>query len=432
MEDYKIGLVSNILVSDEHEGFNKNKIIKKYTILQDKETSYLALKENKKTFTLLESQEDIKENENIIFRVDVSGDKITLTNLFTYCKNCKNKNQFYQGINKLNFKLWKALPLYKDNDKDKNNIQNYFYELKENDIIRLGNVKLILREIHINNNDKNNNNNKDIIKRPFTLRLKCDKTSICNECGQNYTSPENPLINLECTKYYHYKCIKDIIKNNIKKDEYENGCIRYYFKTNCLDCKKFSPLSFIVEFDEVINKNNEKIKFFELIDIPRDENEDYLVFETIDFWDKQQEYIKYIYFIKLKNLKNVNSKDKHVEIILLGGDEKKSNNKYNIKYNKLIKIEGNSTVSFQHAIIEYDLENKTLKLSNKSEKHNTLVLQDKLELKYNDKYNDKLLFELGNIQIESYLIKKEQIDEIITKMKDNPDEIEYRKKNSQK
>ena len=141
-------------------------------------------------------------------------------------------------------------------------------------------------------------------------------------------------------------------------------------------------------------------------------------------------YIKYIYFIKLKNLKNVNSKDKHVEIILLGGEEKKSNNKYNIKYNKLIKIEGNSTVSFQHAIIEYDLENKTLKLSNKSEKHNTLVLQDKLELKYNDKYNEKLLFELGNIQIESYLIKKEQIDEIKTKMKDNPDEIEYREKNS--
>ena len=430
MENNKICLVSNILVSDEHEGFNKNKIIKKYTILQDKETSFLALKENKKTFTLLEDHVDIKENENIIFRVDVLRDKITLTNKVIYCKNCKNKNQFYQGINKLNFKLWKALPLYKDNDNDKYNIQNYFYELKENDIIRLGNVKLILREIHINNNDKNNNNNKDIIKRPFTLRLKCDKTSICNECGQNYTSPENPLINLECTKYYHYKCIKDKIKNKIKKDEYENGCIRYYFKTNCLDCKKFSPLSFIVEFDEVINKNNEKIKFFELIDIPRDENEDYLVFETIDFWDKQKEYIKYIYFIKLNNLKNVNSKDKHVEIILLGGEEKKSNNKYNIKYNKLIKIEGNSTVSFQHAIIEYDLENKTLKLSNKSEKHNTLVLQDKLELKYNDKYNEKLLFELGNIQIESYLIKKEQIDEIKTKMKDNPDEIEYRKKNS--
>ena len=37
MEDNKISLVSNILVSDEHEGFNKNKIIKKYTILQDKE-----------------------------------------------------------------------------------------------------------------------------------------------------------------------------------------------------------------------------------------------------------------------------------------------------------------------------------------------------------------------------------------------------------
>ena len=66
-------------------------------------------------------------------------------------------------------------------------------------------------------------------------------------------------------------------------------------------------------------------------------------------------------------------------------------------------------------------------LRNISDTHNTLILQNKFTLNKGDK--NILLFELGNIKIESKLVEKNQFEEIEEKMKDNPEEeIEIREK----
>jgi hypothetical protein len=228
--------------------------------------------------------------------------------------------------------------------------------------------------------------------------------------------------------------MKEKIKERVIKEEDESvGCTRYYIKTNCLGCKKFINLRFIL--DEKDNNNNynylglskknfaKKPKLYELIDIQKKKEEEYLIFETIDFKDTQYEYIKYFFYIKFRKLE----KNKNVETILIGGDRTK-NEKY--RYDKLIKIEKNNTISSQHALIDYDIEEKTLILRNISDSHNTLILKDKNYLEIipnNDEFKFKqILLELGNIKIEPSLIKSNEFEEYENKMKNNPEPIEIR------
>ena len=64
--------------------------------------------------------------------------------------------KFYDTINKLNYKLWKVI---KNPAKDKNieNKESYYYNLKKDDILSFGNIKLILREFCTNHINKDNN-----------------------------------------------------------------------------------------------------------------------------------------------------------------------------------------------------------------------------------------------------------------------------------
>ena len=165
-------------------------------------------------------------------------------------------------------------------------------------------------------------------------------------------------------------------------------------------------------------KLNNEYKLYELIDIPRKNDEEYLLLETFDFHDTQQEFIKYIFYLKFRKKEN----NKNVETILIGGDRKKSN-KY--RYDKLVKIEKTNSISSQHALIDYDIEEKTLFLTNISDTFNTLVLQDEFTMKQDE--NEKLLLELGNLKIESRLIKSDELEYVKNIMENNPDKIEERK-----
>ena len=203
--------------------------------------------------------------------------------------------------------------------------------------------------------------------------------------------------------------MKDKFKEILIEDE-NNGCSRFFLKTNCMYCKRYIPWNFLLYEDN-------KYKLFELIDIPRKEEEEYLLLETFDFSINNQGYVKYIYYIKFRGLQ----KNKNVETILIGGDRKKSD-KY--IYNKLVKVEGDRSISSQHALIDYDIEEKTLIIRNISDTHNTLILEDNLVINRYDK--NKLYLELGNIKIESQLVEKNQFNEIEENLKDNVNKIEIR------
>ena len=79
------------------------------------------------------------------------------------------------------------------------------------------------------------------------------------------------------------------------------------------------------------------------------------------------------------------------------------------------------TVSSEHALIEYDLEEQKLILKNISDTHNTLVLENSVTLKSKE---DNLFMELGNIKIETHLMDKKEYEEI--KNRYESDDIEKR------
>ena len=415
-----IYLVVSIVVSDSSCIFNKNKIIKKYIHVFEKEDeNYLILKSNHVSFAILKYQGLIEENEIIIFKTDIKHNQIKIINNIDKCCNCTRMTKYYQQMIKgANFFLWKSIPKLENYDfiNDKS-VNLYMHKLKVNDIIRLGTIKIIIRELHtIQNNQDNDDCCENKNKRPFTLVLENNIEDFCDICGKKYFEPDNPLVKFcQCEKYTHFKCMKAKFKEIMGTDKEINGCSRFYIKTHCFYCKKFIPWSFLIQEQKKINN---EYKLYELIDIPRKNDEEYLLLETFDFHDTQQEFIKYIFYLKFRKKEN----NKNVETILIGGDRKKSN-KY--RYDKLVKIEKTNSISSQHALIDYDIEEKTLFLTNISDTFNTLVLQDEFTMKQDE--NDKLLLELGNLKIESRLIKSDELEYVKNIMENNPDKIEERK-----
>ena len=415
----EIGLSTIILISSNNSTiFNKKKIIEKLLYLFKKSngssgSKYFVLKNDKESLAIMDSHGSIKSDEFLIFKIDIDTNKITLVNLFNGFYKNKDLEYFYKTIDKLNYCLWRSLP--KIETKDTINIYNekvYFYNLKENSIFRLGNVKFLIREFHIFQNNNNPNRYINNTKQKIFLRviLETYENDICEICGKKYSTPDDPIVKLcLCKKYRHYKCMKDKFKEILIEDE-NNGCSRFFLKTNCMYCKRYIPWNFLLYEDN-------KYKLFELIDIPRKKEEEYLLLETFDFSINNQGYVKYIYYIKFRGLQ----KNKNVETILIGGDRKKSD-KY--IYNKLVKVEGDRSISSQHALIDYDIEEKTLIIRNISDTHNTLILEDNLVINKYDK--NKLYLELGNIKIESQLVEKNQFNEIEENLKDNANKIEIR------
>ena len=469
-------LISLIYISDSSSYlFNKKKIKSKKKFFHEEQydNCYLALK-NHKNLIIAKYQSFITSDENIIFKTNKKDNQIELINCIDRCEECPSKNKFYDKINNIFYKLWRSiLKIDKEENINKSNEHLYLYYLKENDIIRVGKVSIILRIFHkkdynnddnnninnninninininninnnninnininninnnnnnnininninnINNNNNNNNNNifnfnNNIIhnndckktKRQFTMVLESYEGLICSICNKNYIEENNPMIKLcECEKYRHFKCMKEEIRD--KKLQYENnGCISYRVKTNCLYCKKFIPLTFYV-------KEGDKLTLYELLDIPLNNSKEYLLFETLDFQDSQNEYYKYFFYVEFRK----KEKNKNIETILIGSDRNKTH-KY--RFDKLMKID-HGTVSSEHALIEYDLEEQKLILKNISDTHNTLVLENSVTLKSKE---DNLFMELGNIKIETHLMDKKEYEEI--KNRYESDDIEKR------
>ena len=407
-EKKELYLVSEISVSDCSQNFNKNRVEEKKHIILQKNNSFLILKKDHKSFAIFKDQDKIhSEDETQIFVVY----NTILLNFYDTCKNCKRIEKFYEKINNLNYALWKSIPKCPENISNEENKDIYLYNLKENDIIRLGKIKLILREFHIANNNKKEKNNNE---RPFTMKLKKFEGQICSICDKSNTETDNPIIQFcLCEKYKHFKCQKEKIKELIFFDGNNDDYISYSYKTQCFDCKNFILSSFIIE------DNKKECKLFELFDFPRKENDDYLLFETIDYKNYQEEYFKMFFFIKL----NKKEKDKNIQSILLG----RKSSKYK-GFDNYIFIKNNDSLSHKHAKIEYNIKEKTLVLRNISKTLNTLVLQKQISLEP----NKNILLEIGNVQINSYLISNDdkKIEEINTQMKNDPS-IEFRD-NSQK
>ena len=398
----KIGLSLKIKVSNNTIGnYDKFHIENCQDAIITKKTLLIVNKNNR--ILKLNNQEEAirKEGEHILFSIRKRKDFFQLEK-----ELCDNMILSKDNIEGLNYNLWYVI----NND----NVNDDYY-LNENDIIRFGDTKLVLTKIHINDykgydgdSDKMkynvkeiNSNEKDkkiIFEQIFDDDiLSNNNLDYCNICNSNIKTELNPLIKLcDCSNYKHYKCIQEDIKNNKKTEKHKKNFYNYYFKSYCYECEKSLPLKFKI-------KGKEKEEDYELFkfDVVSD-SEDYLMFQSLDYLDRNQDYQKSVHIIKLSGEDNIIN-------IKIGRDG-------NIIDND-IKLVTEST-SREHAFIEYNREKKYLLLKNKSKKNDSLVL-----IKNILKINKNIInLQIGKVSVEAKLIEEDEfkgkeniIDKIQTK-----------------
>ena len=175
-----------------------------------------------------------------------------------------------------------------------------------------------------------------------------------------------------------------IIKN--KKET----SINYYIKSHCHKCKEQLPLKFKLE---------ENGKTYELLDIELPYDKEYLLFQSLDYLNRTNEYQQSIHLVKLIG-------DKNIIQITIGRDGHDRDND--------IKIVDES-VSRKQAIIEYDKECGSFILKNISQKSDSLILIKNILII--NKY--KIHFQIGKIFVEAFLENENEVDKNkITKIQD--------------
>ena len=409
-------------ISDNYHGiFDKSKIIKEEELYIN-EKVFVFLRNNNRIISD-NNQSSRENNENLLFCVrPKTGEYIQLENNF----NVHSLKLTEENVSSLNHKLWYVIKDYSDNEKDINNINensiNEDYYLCKNDIIRLGNFKFILKDIHLKNyNEDFSSTNKDKLKYnihdinknnnpvfEYTPNLdfyilKENPKIICSICNQSICSIENPIVSLcDCESYQnkHYECLKeDFKKQIIRVQNNKKTSINYILKCHCYNCKTQIPLSF---------KIKELNKTYELIDFDKDKTKDYLFFESLEYTTKFEDYEKSFHLIELKD-------DKDITTITIGRDGSIEKHRDND-----IKIFDPSVSRGNHAIIEYNRKEGTLLIENKSARSDTLIAI-KEELKIN---RNKIHLQIGRTSIEACLLdknknnvkkiqtRKEYIDEI--------------------
>ena len=419
-------------ISDNSLGnFDKSKIkIKEEFNINEK--TFVFLKNNNKI--IIDKNQSSRENsEYLLFFVRPinEGEYLQLENILP--NNTLKLTE--DNINSLNYRLWyviKDYPEKNNNNKIEENINEDYY-LCENDIIRLGNFKFILREIHLENYNKNffiNNKNKlkydihDINKNnnpvfEFTPKLEFytleeNKKMVCSICNKSICNKDNPIVSLcDCDsyKYKHYNCLKEEFKQQLKIIQNKNKTsTNYLLKCHCYTCNVQIPLSFEIE---------EVNKIYELIDFNKPKKKDYLFFESLEYTTKYGDYEKSFHLIELNN-------DKNNDIIAInigrdGSIEKHRDND--------IKIYEPSVSRGKHAVIKYNREIGTLLLQNKSARSDTLIAI-KRGLKIN---RNKIHFQIGRAFIEACLLNENEIKEIkkIKTREEYNNEIKVNQKNNE-
>ena len=376
----KYGLKLEIEISERHLYFDPKKIKNKYIILE-KNNSFYFLKNRSEGLAKGEMEGFIEDNEHVIFEIEFENDNVKITNLFYKNVYKGNLDQFYNYINGFNYKLYKMI--LKNKEGDQNNL-NYKHSLELYDIIRIKEIKLLLRDCRINSKKSPKNKNPQ-----FILQLNEEKYEKCSKCNKTDSSPGNPLINFYNNKA-HLNCLKKEIENATTINK-EGKCIKYI-----IDNSDKYPLFFIYD-----NKQ------YDLLNIPKNSNVDFLLFESFDYKDT------YIFYIEL-------DKNKTKEKIIITSPENKNNMD---EYDNIIELDEN-LIDNGKAVIECDKLNQNLILKNIGEGNNISVLQENFLLKPN---NGVLFMNSSNIKIEAKLINSNEFDDVEKEMEKNNEKIEERK-----
>ena len=349
-----------------------------------------------------------QKNEETLFNIIKSNDSIY---------NIENKNHFNiepteKNITYLNNKIWYIInsePLL-NNQITNNHFHciNKDYYITKNDIIKLGRVKYIVSEINIFNGEEKNENLKlpkingqkisylnEINSKtdsPFELiyKAKClndennldkinDEKQLCKICySDDNDKINNPMVHLCNCKgglnYAHFECIKQWMKTKLMENENIKKTVKTYYipSFNCEICKTPYPFRFKIN-------NNDKI--FNLIDIEKPINTNYIILESLN-QIKENCNIKSIHIISL-----INNDD-----IYIGRG-----------HDCDVRIKDIS-VSRYHAKLQFNINDKTLLIKDLKSKFGTLLL-----IKTPFEIKESIQLQIGRTYIKASLVTYEDL-----------------------
>lgn len=384
------------------------------------ERTFLVRTLNNK-FKKLNQQIDIEDKDDLIFGVSIGNN-----NTYTLINPIQKKLKYTEeNINYINNKIWYVLK--HEDSKDDSNCNEEYY-LNQNDIIRIGRLKLIVQKIHLKPKDNKNNEDEGPIvgqekynisdlnknKDPvfdFAFQVENysnykDNKSNDNNKGCIYCKyKENldtedgkdfliPFCKCEEPVNIHYKCFKSYIKNHRDKENNETDDESLILKSFKYDIEEIENVhSFTLKNlrcpkcltpYSIRYKLPGSDKIFNLIDIKEPDDCDYMILESLENKEYDEIY-KSIYIIKLSEKNN----------ICIGRDNYKNN-----IYSKDISMSRN------HAILKYNSTTGKITIQDRNSKFGTLVLV-KSPIKI---LNKKIYLQVGRTYIEASLINREDFE----------------------
>lgn len=278
------------------------------------ENTYIILQMGSDIFRVeRQSEIESKKNEQLLFRIKREEN-------FNYIlENPSVLNFSEYNSESLNNKLW--LTINSTNSKYQN---NYFigdsYIIYENDVLKFGNIKYIVKQISLNKENiktSEKKNAKEInfefypnIQTHYFTESKDSKGQkvVCEICKSSICGKENPIVQFCPCNCLHFECLKKKIKLNTYFRE-KNKVKNYYFnKLKCQTCDYIFPIRFRLS----------EIKY-ELVDIEiPDKNTNYMIIESIEK-KIYYGYMKLIHIIKFeeeKQIINIGRNKKENEIII--------------------------------------------------------------------------------------------------------------------
>lgn len=303
--------------------------------------------------------EEYNLNEGDIIKLGRRKFEIIKKNINASYKTISLDNPENYNISKINEKKGSIFNI---------NIKKNQYKINKR---KIGNKKIIKDDSENNSlgneiNDPNNIEDEDTENESVIEENENEK---CRICFGSKSTRENPRLKLcSCHDSIHFECLKAYLKTKIEIRENEKLTVKTYIcnKYNCDVCLKPYPVRFrIPEFD----------KIYELIDLNRPPELDYIILESLDYI-KEHNNLKILHFVELN------------------GDDIKIG-----RYDTNDIIDTDISVSRKHAILKFNKENGKLYLENLSEKFGSLIL-----IKGNIKLKEKNIhFQVGKSYIKACL-----------------------------
>ena len=403
-ENFVLSLCTKTWVRDSHGlyDYESNQTKNLNAVLA--ESIYIARK--KHDIKTLNSILDLKpDEEELLFNVvNDNKDEYILENKIPFHIQPTEKN-----INDLSNKIWYVLkndPIQSNQSTQTIFNTNDDYYLCKNDVIKLGRVKYSLNEINIPSRQNNidvaaptndptkydidelNMNTDPVFDFIFEAKDSSeyedipDDERICKICYSEENDKEkNPLVHLcNCNgglRFSHFLCIKKWMETKLIIKENEKKTVKSYnIKSfNCEICKTPYPFKFKLKGIE---------KPFELIDLEKPLNSDYIVLESLN---------------QMKESCNIKS----IHVIQLTGEELTvgRGHESDVRINDI-------SVSRSHAKLKYNLNDGTLLLRDLKSKFGTLILIKKpLQIK-----EKKIHLQIGRTYIEAWLMSMADFEKL--------------------